>query len=238
MRKHPIFVLAHKELSTLLNSPATYVIFVLFLVLSGWLYASPLFLNGQSSLDTFLKPIPIIFTFFIPALTMRVFSEEFKDGTIEYLSTLPLRDYELVVGKYLAAMGLLVLMLLFTLVYPLTLIAVGQPDPGHLVGGYIALVCLGGLFAAIGVWASSLTRNQVVAFIISFFICFLLYLLDRASEAVPGVFAEGLRWAGITMHYDAMSRGVLDTRDLLYWASGIGFFLSAALSVVHSRRWK
>ncbi len=238
LRRHPILVLAHKELSTLLNMPATYVIFVLFLVLTGWLYVSPLFSYGQSSLDSFLRPLPLIFSFLIPALTMRSFSEEMKGGTIEYLSTLPLRDTEIVVGKYLALLSLLSLLLLFTGVYPLTLIAVGRPDPGQLVGGYLAAWSLGAMFAAVGLWASSLTRNQVVAFIVGFFICFLLYLLDRASEFVPGMLSEGLRWVGIHPHFDALSRGVVDTRDLLYWASGIFFFLAATLSVVHSKRWK
>lgn len=238
LRRHPIVVLAHKELSTFLNTPATYVIFVLFLVLMGWFYASPLFSIGQSSLDTFLKPLPLILTFLIPALTMRSFAEEFKGGTMEYLSTLPLRDYEIVIGKYVAVMGLLIILLAFTLAYPLTLLLVGRPDPGQLIGGYIAAFSLGALFAAIGLWASSLTRNQVVAFIIGFFVCFILYLVDRAADFMPGILSETLRWASVNTHYDAFSRGVLDSRDVLYWASGIVFFLMAALSVVHSKRWK
>lgn len=237
-RRRPILVLAHKELSTLLNSPATYVICVVFLVLTGWLFSSSLFRFNQSSLDTFLRPMPLIFTFLIPALTMRSFSEELKGGTIEYLATLPIKDYEIVLGKYLAALGLLGVLLLFTLFYPIVLFLVGAPDVGQMVGSYAALLGLGAFYAAIGLWASALTRNQVVAFIISFFVCFIFYLLSRAAELCPGVLAELVRWMSTDAHFDALARGVLDTRDLLYWASGLVFFLTACLMVVHSRRWK
>src|SRR5882762_8700157 len=119
MKQNPIIVLAHKELFTLFNSPATYAICVVFLVTSGWLFAVPLFQINQSSLDTFLRPLPLLFSFLIPALTMRTFSEEFKSGTFEYLATLPIKDYEIVLGKYLGALGWLGVLLLFTLIYPL-----------------------------------------------------------------------------------------------------------------------
>ncbi len=236
--KRPLFTLARKELTMLLDSPTTYVVFVLFLALMGWFFVSPLFVSGQSTLDSFLRPLPILFTFLIPALSMRAFAEELKGGTIEYLSTLPLRDTDIVLGKYLALVALLVSLLALTLVYPLVLLLVGRPDIGQMVGSYAAVLCLGSFFAAIGLWATSLTRQQVVAVIISFFICFCLYLTERMSEFFPGFLADVLRWAGVMSHFEAMARGVVDTRDLLYWVSGTVLFLAATVSTIHSRRWR
>jgi ABC-2 type transport system permease protein len=235
---HPIWILARREISMLLNSPASYVVCVVFLVTSGWLFAAPLYQFNQSSLDTFLRPLPLLFTFLLPALTMRAFSEEFKSGTIEYLATLPIQDYQIVLGKYLGVLGWLCGVLLFTLGYPIFLLAAGHPDIGHLIGSYLGILGLGMLFAGIGLWASALTRNQVVAFIVSFFVCFALFLMDRLAEFMPGVFADAIRSVGVYAHYDTMIRGVVDTRDLLYWASGSLFFLGACLAVMNSRRWR
>jgi len=237
-RRHPICVLAHKELFTLFNSPATYIVCVLFLVISGWLFAVPLFQVNQSNLDTFVRPLPLIFTFLIPALTMRSFSEEFKSGTIEYLATLPIKDYEIVLGKYLGALGWLGILMVFTLIYPALLMVIGRPDYGQLVGTYAAILGLGALFTAIGVWASALTRNQVVAFIVSFFVCFVLFLLDKVADLAPGILSPFIRALSVNPHFDTMARGVLDTRDILYWVSGSFFFLTACLAVMNSRRWR
>src|SRR5580704_3447875 len=131
---HPSLTIAQRDLSLFYNAPATYVIAVIFLFLTGWLFVSPLFQFGQSTLDTFLRPLPLIFTFLVPALTMRSFSEEFREGTIEYLSTLPLLDWQIVLGKFLASLGLIAALLAFTLVYPIILFLAGQPDLGQLIG--------------------------------------------------------------------------------------------------------
>src|SRR4029077_8165954 len=141
-------------LTILFNSPATYVIGVVFLLINGWLFVSPLFLMNQSTLDTFVRPLPLIFTFLVPALTMRSFSEEFKAGTIEYLATLPIEDHEIVAGKFLAALGLIGILVAFTLPFPLVLLVVGRPDPGQLFGAYLSILGLASFFAAIGIWAS------------------------------------------------------------------------------------
>src|SRR5690242_17061547 len=125
MNKNPTWVLARKELTIMMNAPATYVIGVVFLLVTGWLYVSVLFQMNQSSLDSFSGPLPLIFTFLVPALTMRSFAEEFKSGTIEYLATLPIEDHEIVLAKYLASLGLIGLLLAFTLCYPLVLWMVG-----------------------------------------------------------------------------------------------------------------
>jgi ABC-2 type transport system permease protein len=238
MKHRPILVLAKKEISALFNSPATYIVCVVYLMTSGWFFAAPLFQMNQSSLDTFLGPLPLLFTFLIPALTMRSFAEEFKAGTIEYLATLPIKDYEIVLGKYLGALGWLGVLLLFTLAYPVVLMIAGHPDYGQLFGAYAAILGLGAFFTAIGLWASALTRNQVVAFIVSFFICFALYILERIADFLPRILADVIRAVSILPHYESLARGVLDSRDILYWASGTGFFLVACLAVMNSRRWR
>jgi ABC-2 type transport system permease protein len=238
MKNHPVCVLARKELFILINSPATYVIGVLFLFITGWLFMSPLFQINQSSLDSFARPLPLIFTFLIPALTMRAFSEEFKAGTIEYLSTLPLEDSHLVLGKYFAAMGLVGMLVSFTLTYPVVLFFIGSPDAGQVLGTYAAIMGLASFFASIGLWASSFTRNQVVAFIIGFFVCFLFFILGRMADFLPGPASSLIRLFSVEVHFDALARGVLDTRDLLYWASGTAFFLIWTLSVVQTKKWR
>lgn len=220
------------------HSPATFVIYTLFLLLTGWLFAGPLFEFGQSTLDTFARPLPLIFTFLMPALTMRAFAEEYRSGTIETLSTLPVSDTDIVLGKFAAAMGTLLTLLAFTLAYPVILAALGHPDPGQVLGTYIAIACLGSFFGAIGLWASTLTRNQVVAFIIGFFVCFLFFLMNRVADLLPSILAGFVRGWGVEAHYDALLRGVIDTKDLVYWIGGTVFFLAASLSVVHSRRWR
>jgi len=236
--RNPICVLARKELVTLFNAPATYVIFVVFLLISGWLFVAPLFQLDQSTLNTFLQPLPLIFTFLIPALTMRSFAEEFRGGTIEYLATLPIRDYEIVLAKYLAAMGLVGALMFFTFLFPLALFLVGRPDIGQMIGGYVAVIGLSSLFVSIGLWSSSLTRNQVVAFIMAFFVCFLFFLLGRIADFLPGILSSFVRGWAVEAHFEPLARGVLDSRDLIYWASSTVFFLAASLMVLHSRRWR
>jgi ABC-2 type transport system permease protein len=237
-QRHPILTLARKELSMLFNSPATYVIFVTFLLVTGYLFVAPLFDVNLSVLDSFTKPLPLLLTFVMPALTMRTFSEEFRAGTIEYLSTLPLRDSDVVLAKFLAVMGLTGSLLAFTLVYPALLLMVGRPDLGQMIGSYLSLLGAACFFGAIGLWASSMTRNQVVAFILGFFVCFFFFLLSRVADLMPGALENFVRSWGVEAHFEALSRGVLDTRDLLYWASGTAFFLAACLMSLHSRKWR
>ena len=238
MRKSAIWVLARKELAVLFHTPATYVIAVVFLLINGWLFVSPLFQMNQSTLDTFVRPLPLIFTFLVPALTMRSFSEEFKAGTIEYLATLPIQNHEIVLGKYLASLGMILVLVAFTLFYPLVLFIVGRPDLGQMMGAYVSILGLASFFAGIGLWASALTRNQVVAFIMGFFVCFIFFLLGRVADLLPGVLSSVVRDFSVDTHFDALARGVLDTRDILYWASGTFFFLSACLMVLQSRKWR
>ena len=235
---NPTLTLASKEFSMMMNAPATYVIGVIFLLINGWLFVSPLFAMNQSTLDSFVTPLPLIFTFLVPALTMRTFSEEFKAGTIEYLATLPLQDHEIVLAKFLAAVGMIGVLVGFTLCFPLVLLLIGHPDPGQLVGTYVSIMGLSCFFSAIGLCASAFTRNQVVAFIIGFFVCFSFFLLGRVADFLPGMLSSIVRNLSVDAHFEALARGVLDSRDLLYWASGTFFFLMSTLAVVRNKKWR
>lgn len=155
-----------KELKSFFNSPVAYVILTLFLLIAGWFFASGLFLINQADLrDLFSTVVPLAYLFFIPAITMRVLAEEKKTGTLELLVTLPVRDSEIVLGKYFAALLLLASALFLTFAYPLTLAMLGDPDGGAILGGYLGLLLMGGSYMAIGVFTSGLTQNQIVAFI-------------------------------------------------------------------------
>lgn len=236
--KKPVFILARKELAMLFNAPATYIVMVTFLLVTGWFFATPLFARNLSLLDDFVGPMPLLLTFVIPALTMRSFSEEFRAGTIEYLATLPIRDIDIVLGKYLGVLIFFLALLGFMLIYPILLFAVGYPDVGQTIGAFIAVFGMASFFAAIGLWASSMSRNQVVSFIIGFFGCFIFFLMGRFADFMPGFLAPFIRALSVEAHFEPLSRGVLDTRDLLYWVSGAFFFLTACLASVHARRWR
>ena len=231
--------IAGKELKSYFTSPVAYVILTLFLLICGWFFSSNLFLIGQADMrDLFSVIMPMSFMFFIPAITMRLLSEEKKSGTLELLVTLPVRDSEIVLGKYLATLGLLASALILSLSYPLTLAYLGNPDGGALIGGYIGLFLMGGAYLAIGIFMSGLTENQIVAFITSFVFIFALWMLDKVLVLVPGGLASVLEYLSITYHLGNIARGVVDTRDILYYLSIIVVFLFFAVRTLESRRWR
>jgi len=228
-----------KELKSFFNSPVAYVILTLFLLIAGWFFASGLFLLNQADLrDLFSTIIPLAFLFFIPAITMRLIAEEKKSGTLELLVTLPVRDVEIVLGKFFSALLLLTCGLVLSFAYPLTLAMLGDPDGGAIVGGYLGLLLMGGSYLAIGVFTSGLTQNQIVAFITGFVIMFLFFMLDKVVIFFPGAVASVLEYLSMTYHLDNVARGIIDTRDLVYFVSVITVFLFLAVRTLESRRWR
>lgn len=228
-----------KELRSFFNSPVAYVILTLFLLISGWFFSSGLFLINQADLrDLVSMVIPLAFLFFVPAITMRVLAEEKKSGTLELLVTLPVRDAEIVLGKFLAALLLLASALLLTFAYPLTLAILGDPDGGAIVGGYLGLLFMGGSYLAIGVFTSGLTQNQIVAFITGFVLMFLFFMLDKVVIFFPGAIASVLEYLSITYHLENIARGIVDSRDVVYFVSVITVFLFLAIRTLESRRWR
>ncbi len=228
-----------KELKSFFNSPVAYVILTLFLLIAGWFFSAGLFLVGQAELrDLFSTVVPLAFLFFVPAITMRLIAEEKKSGTLELLVTLPVRDVEIVLGKFLAALILLAVALLLTFAYPMTIATLGDPDGGAIAGGYLGLLLMGASYLAIGMFTSGLTQNQIVAFITGFVLIFAFYMLDKVVIFFPGAIASILEYLSITYHLDNIARGIIDTRDVIYFASVITVFLYLAVRTLESRRWR
>ena len=188
----------------------------------------------------FFGLMPWIFLFFIPAVTMKLWAEEKKIGTIEILMTLPIRDYEVVIGKFLACLALLAVTILLTLVVPFSVMYVGNPDVGTLITGYIGLLLMGAAYIAIGFFASTLTENQIVAFIIGIVVCLTLLLIgeDIVLFKTPNWLYPIFSYLGLGAHYSSILRGVLDSRDIIYYLSVIAFFLYLSTLAVESRKWR
>ena len=234
----PSIIFCKKELKSYFDSPIAYIIITIFLLISGWFFFSDLFLVNQATLRNLFGIIPFIFMFFIPAITMRLISEEKKSGTIEILLTLPVKDHQIILGKFLAGLILISLAVILTLVYAFTLSGLGNLDFGSVVSGYLGLILLGATYLSIGIFTSSLTQNQIVAFIISFLIIFVLYLLDNVLIFMPGFLASVLEYLSVNYHFSNISRGVIDSRDVIYYLSLIFFFLFLAVRVLSSRKWR
>lgn len=233
-----VLVFCRKELKSFFDSPVAYIVLTIFLLISGWFFFSDLFLVNQASLRNLFGIVPFIFMFFVPAVTMRLISEEKRSGTIELLVTLPVKDYEIILGKFLAGLGLIVVAVLLTLVYTLTLSGLGDLDSGSVAAGYLGLIFLGATYLSIGIFTSSLTHNQIVAFITSFAIIFALFMLDKVLIFVPNFLASFFEYLSVDYHFSNISRGVIDSRDVIYYLSFIFFFLFLAVRSLESRKWR
>lgn len=246
-----MFSLYLKEIRSFLSSLIGYIAISVFVTLIGifmWIMPTEgggynILDNGFANIDPLFFIAPWVYLFLIPAITMRSFSEEKKTGTIELLLTRPLTDWQIVFAKYLAGFTLVMVSLLPTLIYYYSVHMLGAPkgniDTGGMWGSYLGLLFLGGGFVAIGLFASSIAENQVIAFIIAMLLCFFLYTGFEfiADSGVFGKSAAFLKSLGINEHYVSMSRGVMDTRDILYFISlGLIFNLFTKL-VLESRKW-
>ncbi len=211
--------IALKEFKDYFTSPIAYIVISIFLIATGWFFFSTFFLYDRTSMRDFFLLLPTIFSFIIPAITMRLLSEEMNAGTYETLLTMPVSFTDIAIGKYLGATFFIVAMLIPTLLYPFTISFLGDLDAGPVVGGYIGAVLLGSTYCAIGLFASSLTRNQIVAFIIGTAICFILTILNKLLFFIPEVFTSLVEYMGANSHFINISKGVIDTRDIIYFAS-------------------
>ncbi len=227
-----IWTITRRELNSFFDSLMAYVMLLLFLGFSGlftWLIGTNIFLIGQASLRTFFSVAYWTLFFFIPALTMGMIAQENNTGTIELLLTKPVTDRQLVVGKFTASLLLVVISLVFTLPYVITVASIGNLDQGAVIGGYLGLVLLSAAYISIGIYASSLTNNQIVAFLTALFIgIFFQIVFDMLSTTFGGVVGEIFRYLSLTTHFESMSRGVIDTKDLIYFISLVVLFLKMA----------
>jgi ABC-2 type transport system permease protein len=243
-----MYTLLRKEISSFLSSLIGYTVIIVFLLVNGlflWVFPQQfnVFDYGFASLDNYFTLAPWVFMFLIPAITMRSFAEETKAGTMEILLTKPITELEIIFAKYLAAVVLVLFSILPTLVYYLAVYKLGMPpgnlDAGGTWGSYIGLMFLGAAFAAIGVFASAVSANQIVSFLIAVFLCGFMYTgFDFIySLSVFGSFGLFVSQLGISGHYAGMSRGVIDTRDVLYFASLAALFLMSTRFMLERRKW-
>lgn len=237
----------YKEIAGFFSSLTAYITIAVFLVVSGlflWVFPESAILDyGYAGLDRFFNIAPYLFIFLIPAITMRSLAEERKDGTFELLATRPLSDWQIVTGKFLASLAVVALTLIPTLTYYITVyqlgITKGNIDTGAVIGSYLGLLLLGSAFCAVGLFASALSKNQVVSFTIAVFLCFFSFSgFDSMSSILSlqrlSIYLEAL---GINQHYQSISRGVLDTRDLVYFLSFSAFFLLLTKTILGGRKW-
>jgi ABC-2 type transport system permease protein len=242
-----MFAILQKEINSFLNSMIAYIVIGVFLVAIGlfmWVFPETSVLEyGYADMQTLFNMAPWLFLFLIPAITMRSFSEEKKGGTMELLLTKPLTDTQLIVGKYLACLFLAVLALLPTALFYYSVYALGNPagniDSAAAAGSYIGLVFLAAIFTAIGIFASAITDNQIVSFIVAVFGCFLIYAgFDYiATVDVWGDMSYYISYLGISYHYAALSKGLIDSRDIVYFLSVILVMILGTRLVLESRKW-
>ena len=228
-----------KELKSYFNSPMAYIFLVIFAVINGYFFTRTFFLFDQSDMRSLFNIIPLVYLFFIPALPMSLIAREKNLGTMEVISTLPLKDIDFVAGKFLAAFSLVVTGLLVTLIHFFTLTQVGtNVDYGAVFTGYIGLALAGAVYSSVGTFASSITDNQVVAFIIGIFIVLVFFLMDKMLMFVPVYLTGIIQYLSVDYHLSNISRGVIDSRNLVYFASVVGFFLFMTVRILEMRRWK
>ncbi len=208
-----------KEFKGYFISPIAYIVISIFLILTGWFFFSTFFLYGQAEMRGFFSLLPIIFSFVIPAVTMRLFSEEFNTGSYELILTLPVSSLDIIIGKFMAAAVFAVIMLVPTFFYAVFISFIGDLDWGPVIGGYIGAILLGASFSSIGLFASSLTRNQIIAFITGMSLCFLLTLIDKMLFFLPEAALGVFQYLGADFHFQNISKGIIDSRDILYFIS-------------------
>lgn len=232
----PIF---KKEFAGYINSPLAYIFVGLFLVIGNWLFFQSFFVLNQANVRPYFDLLPWIFLFITPALTMRLWAEEKKTGTIETLLTFPVRDIEVILAKFFSSLLFLSIVLLLSITLPITASSLGDVDWGVVIGGYLGAIFLGALYLALGLFISSLCKNQIVAFLITLVSCFILFIMGTpfVLQAVPFL-APVLRVVGSGSHFFNLARGIVDTRDFIYYVSIISLFLYLNNQVLASRNWK
>ena len=228
-----------KEMKSYFNSPMAYIFLVIFAVITGYFFTRTFFLFNQSDMRSLFNIIPLVYLFFIPAITMSLIAREKNLGTMEVMSTLPLRDLDFVVGKFLAALSLVLAGLLISLIHFFTLTQVGTNiDYGAVFTGYLGIALAGAVYSAVGTFASSLTDNQVIAFIIAAVMVLVFYLLDKLLVFVPTSLTQIIQFVSVGFHLSNISRGVIDSRNLIYFGSLTWLFLTLTVRVVEMRKWR
>jgi len=234
-----VWVIASRELASFFDSLMAYIMLVAFLGFSGfftWLYGSDIFFIQQASLQVFFAIAYWTLFFFIPALTMRLLAEENRTGTIEMLMTKPISDWQVVLGKFVSVMILILIALVLTLPYYFTVASLGSIDHGATITGYLGLILMSAVYVGIGLFASSISNNQIVAFLLALLISIFFHIIFNVlSFSVTGALGSLFAYLSLTTHFDSISRGVIDTKDLIYFIS-IAFLGLVATEAMLAKR--
>lgn len=227
-----------KEFFSFFNSPIAYIVVTVFLLISGWLFFQQFFLAGQATLRPLFAMTPVLFIFFAPAITMRLVAEERKTKTFSLLLTLPITNGEIVLGKFLAAWALLGVALLLTLPYALTVSSIGNLDWGPVFGGYLGGLLMGAAYLSVGMLCTSLTANQIVAFILGLAVNFGFFIIDKVLIFLPERLTSVFEAFSVDYHFHNIARGVIDLRDIVFYVTFIGAFITYAVYAVQREDWR
>ena len=231
--------IAWKEIQTYFTSPMGYIVALVYVALTGFFFALSISEEfPEATVDGYIDPSSFILLLLAPAMTMRLMAEEQKLGTMELLLTSPVRDWEVVLGKFLASFAFFLITISLTLAYVILLYWYGNPDSGPVWSGYLGLILYGGAALSVGLLASSLTNNQIVSLVVGFGILLLLSLIDQASDLVDGVPSTILSQMGMTTHLDDFSKGLVDTYHIVYYITVVVVFLFLTVRSLETRRWR
>jgi ABC-2 type transport system permease protein len=234
-----IFTIAKRELHVFFDSLMAYILLVAFLGFTGaftWLFLTDVFLYNQASLQSFFSVAYWSFFILIPAITMRMFAEEKKSGTLELLLTKPVTDWQVVLGKFLAAITLIAIALALTLPYYITVASIGPLDHGTVWTGYFGLLLMSGVYISIGLFTSSITDNQIVSFLLALFIgVFFHWIFGIIASGLTGFLGNVFQYLSVNTHYESVARGVIDSKDIIYFASVILIGLIATEAALSKR---
>ncbi|MCD6112917.1 MAG: ABC transporter permease subunit [Bacteroidales bacterium] len=234
-----IWIIARRELNSFFDSLMAYIMLIAFLGFSGfftWVYGSDVFFVNQASLQTFFSVAYWTLFFFIPALTMGLLAEEQKTGTIELLLTKPVTEWQVVIGKFLSTLLLIIIALILTLPYYITVANLGKIDHGAVWSGYLGLILMSASYISIGLFASSISKNQIVGFLLALFIGIFFHIIFSVlANGSSGFFGNLFHYLSLSTHFDSISRGVIDTKDLIYFLSLIFLGLTSTEAVLGKR---
>jgi ABC-2 type transport system permease protein len=233
-----VWAVAQRELRSYFLSPLAYVVIALFLALSGYLFALILSNGREASLRGLVQNVSVLYLFIVPAISMRLLAEEQRTGTVELLLTNPVQEWEIVTGKFLASLMLVLVMLACTLLFPLFLFIYGSPDGGPIITGYVGIFLQAAAFLAIGLWASSLTQNQIVAAIVSFALLLIFWLSDNLGQFLGGTVGQIVSYTSVNSHFQSFPQGVIESKDVIYYLTLVVAGIVLSTLSLQSRRYR
>jgi ABC-2 type transport system permease protein len=233
-----VWAVATRELRSYFLSPLAYVVIALFLALSGYLFALILANAREASLRGLVQNISVLYLFIVPAISMRLLAEEQRTGTVELLLTNPVQEWEIVTGKFLASILLVLVMLGLTLLFPLFLFIFGNPDRGPIITGYLGVFLQAAAFLSVGLWASSLTQNQIVAALVAFGLLLILWLSDNLGQFLGGAVGQIVSYTSVINHFQSFPQGVIESKDVIYYLTLVIAGIVLSTLSLQSRRYR